>query len=62
MTVSAPARVEIDDITPEERVAADLAEARAILRSLLESEDRIGRVYVVMDHARLFLARTARPH
>jgi len=62
MTVSAPARAEIDDITHEERVAADLAEARAILRSLLESEDRIGRVYVVMDHARLFLARTARPH
>jgi len=62
MTVSAPARSEIDDITYEERIAADLAEARAILRSLLESEDRIGRVYVVMDHARLFLARTAQPH
>lgn len=40
-----------------DRAEADLAEARAILGRLLEAEERIGRVHLVMDDARRFLAR-----
>jgi hypothetical protein len=35
----------------------ELAEARGLLRRLLEAEERIGLAYVVMDDARRFLAR-----
>jgi hypothetical protein len=42
------------------RLEADLADARSILHRLLEAEDRIGRVYPVMDDARRWLARTTR--
>lgn len=40
-----------------ERLEARLDEARSILSRLLESEDRIGRVYPVIDGARRWLAR-----
>jgi hypothetical protein len=39
------------------RAEADLAEAEALLRRLLATEDRIGLVYPLMDDARRFLAR-----
>jgi hypothetical protein len=43
-----------------ERLEAQLAEARSILARLLEAEDRIGRVYPVIDDARRWLARQHR--
>lgn len=53
--------VQTHDMTtadPTTHAAVDLAEARALLQRLLEAEDRIGRVHLVMDDARAFLART----
>lgn len=43
-----------------ERLEAELDEARALLRRLLDAEDRIGLVFPVMDDARAFLARRRR--
>jgi len=42
------------------RLEADLAEARSMLRRLLEVEDRIGLVHPIIDDARRWLAHTTR--
>ncbi|MDQ3690037.1 MAG: hypothetical protein M3406_08400 [Chloroflexota bacterium] len=42
------------------RAVADLYEARALLRRLVDAEDRIGLVYPVMEDARRFLAAQRR--
>jgi len=57
---NATIRLPSADPEPGFRAMADLYEAKALLRRLLDAEDRIGLVFPIMDDARRFLATQRR--